>query len=51
MVSLLLTYAFALPAFADYVGAVKGDEEAVKQGIKKPGYSPYAGRNFPTQVY
>jgi hypothetical protein len=38
------------PAFADYVGAVTGDREAVKEGIKKPGYSPYAGRNFPTMV-
>ena len=25
-------------------------EEAVKTGIKEPGYSPYAGRNFPTKV-
>jgi hypothetical protein len=49
--SLLIAFAFALPAFADYVGAVKGDKEAVKKAIKKPGYSPYAGRNFPTQVY
>jgi len=40
----------AVPAAADYVGAVKADQEAVKQGIKKPGYSPYAGRNFPTMV-
>jgi hypothetical protein len=40
----------AAPAFADYVGSVKGDKEAVKEAIKKSGYSPYAGRNFPTMV-
>jgi len=49
--TVFLVTAFAQPACADYVGAVKGDEEAVKKAIKKPGYSPYAGRNFPTQVY
>ena len=27
----LITFAFALVAFADYVGAVKGDEKAVKK--------------------
>jgi len=43
----------ALPGtvLADYAGAVKADEESVKQGIKKPSYSPYAGRGFPTRVY
>jgi hypothetical protein len=35
---------------ADYVGAVKADKEAVRQAFKAPGYSPYAGRNFPTEV-
>jgi hypothetical protein len=25
-------------------------EEGVKTGVKSPGYSPYAGRNFPTKV-
>ena len=42
--------AFALPASADSIGAVKGDKETVRQAFKGPGYSPYAGRNFPTQV-
>ncbi|UCG80891.1 MAG: DUF3604 domain-containing protein [Desulfobacterales bacterium] len=51
IVIMIATCGFALPAFADYVGAVKGDKEAVKQGIMKPGYSPYAGRNFPTKVF
>ncbi len=27
------------------------DKEGVSKGFKKPGYSPYAGRNFPTQIY
>jgi hypothetical protein len=42
----------ALPGFvyADYAGAVKADKESVKQAFKKPGYSPYAGRSFPTKV-
>jgi len=47
---LAITLAFATPAFADYVGAVKGDKEAVEQAFKAPGYSPYAGRNYPTMV-
>ncbi|NIO07389.1 MAG: DUF3604 domain-containing protein, partial [Deltaproteobacteria bacterium] len=41
---------FAQPAVADYIGAVKADKEAVKEAFKKPGYSPYAGRNYPTKV-
>ncbi len=45
-----MAVAFALPAFADYVGAVKADKEAVEKAFKAPGYSPYAGRNFPTMV-
>ncbi|MHC4761131.1 MAG: DUF3604 domain-containing protein [Planctomycetota bacterium] len=35
---------------ADYVGAVKADEEAVKDSFRPPGYSPYAGQNYPTKV-
>ncbi len=27
------------------------DKEVVKKSFKKPGYSPYANRNFPTRVY
>lgn len=46
------------PAGADYVGSILGNEEDVKSGIttqgkrplKKAGYSPYAGKNFPTRV-
>ena len=38
----------AAPAFAQEFSY---DKEGVAKGFKKPGYSPYAGRNFPTQVY
>ena len=41
--------ALALPAFADYAGSVQ--KEDVEGVFRAPGYSPYAGRNFPTQVY
>ena len=27
------------------------DQEAVRQAFKQPGYSPYAGRHFPTRVF
>ncbi len=50
MVMFLAITWLAAPAFADYVGTVTGDKEAVREAIKKPGYSPYAGRNFPTRV-
>jgi hypothetical protein len=29
----------------------QGDASAVRSSVKQPGYSPYAGRNFPTEVY
>ena len=48
LVSLALVI-FAQPAAADYAGSVQ--KEDVKGVFKAPGYSPYAGRNFPTQVY
>jgi hypothetical protein len=50
LAAFLITLAFAAPASADYVGAVKGDSETVREAIKKPGYSPYAGRNYPAMV-
>jgi hypothetical protein len=37
------------PAFGDYAGSVNTDD--LKGVFKAPGYSPYAGRNFPTHVY
>jgi hypothetical protein len=45
-----LSLLFILPALADYPQIVEGDKESVKNAFKKPGYSPYAGRNFPTMV-
>jgi len=35
---------------ADPVGLTPSPDE-VRSGLKKPSYSPYAGRNFPTRVY
>ena len=43
-----LVLALAAPADADYAGSV--NKEDVKGVFKAPGYSPYAGRNFPTKV-
>ena len=51
LVAFLMALVFALPVFADYVGSVAQDKEAVEAGLRKPGYSPYAGRNFPTKVF
>jgi len=48
--AVFLVMGFAQPVLADYVGAVKADKEAVEGAFKAPGYSPYAGRNFPTTV-
>ena len=45
------TAMFSVPAMADYAGAVKADQEAVKQAFKEPDYSPYAGRKSPMKVY
>ena len=49
---------FAGTANADYVGSILGSKEDVKSGIeargkkslKKAGYSPYSGKNYPTKV-
>ena len=40
----------AVSAVADYPGAVVGDQQGVREAVKTPGYSPYAGRNLPTMV-
>lgn len=45
---LLMAGLLGLSAWADYTGSVQPDD--VKGVFKKPGYSPYAGRAFPTQV-
>jgi hypothetical protein len=50
IVLIVVSLTSALPALGDYVGAVKADEDSVKEAFKGPGYSPYAGRNFPSKV-
>ena len=45
------TFALAARVSADDVSSITQEMEAIKSGIAKPNYSPYAGRNFPTQVY
>src|SRR5262245_31135132 len=41
-----------VPAFAQDAGHRQElDKATVEKVFKEPGYSPYAGRNFPTQVY
>jgi hypothetical protein len=45
-----LVVGVAKSTFADYVGAVKADKDAVENAFKKPSYSPYAGQNYPTKV-
>lgn len=47
--ALLIAVGASLPASAHDVGAV--GKEAGAQMFKKPGYSPYAGRNFPTRPF
>src|SRR5262245_14735778 len=44
---------FAVPAFAQDILHQRQDldDAAIAKVFKEPGYSPYAGRNFPTQVY
>jgi len=46
----LVVIAMAIPAAADDVSVIAQDKEAVKEAVKAPGYSPYAGRGFPTLV-
>ena len=46
------TVAAALPALAQDAGhKQEPDPATVEKVFKEPGYSPYAGRNFPTHVY
>ncbi len=51
----LILLAFTIPAFAQsethQVGEMTLTTEDAESLFKAPGYSPYAGRNFPTQVY
>jgi hypothetical protein len=45
----LVAAGLTLPALAQDLGEV--DQKAAAKAFKKPGYSPYAGRNFPTRPY
>lgn len=45
----LVSIGLAVPASAHDLGET--DKEAVAKAFKKPGYSPYAGRNFPTRPF
>jgi hypothetical protein len=50
---LFIATTFANSAFSAStcaIGEVSIDSEGVKRGFKAPGYSPYAGRNFPNKV-
>ncbi|MFT5301016.1 MAG: hypothetical protein ACI87E_000114 [Mariniblastus sp.] len=49
--TILLTGMIALPSFAQDVKPRNEDKSEVTKNFEKPGYSPYAGRNFPTNVY
>ncbi len=46
----VLMLALAVSAYAQE-DPTKHDEEQVSKSFKEPGYSPYAGRNFPTRVF
>src|SRR5262245_13613293 len=50
--SLAACLAFTSPILAqDVVRQQDLDDKSIEKVFKEPGYSPYAGRNFPTQVY
>ena len=49
LLTMTLLATTAVPAAEKPVGLAPSEEEG-KSGIKAPGYSPYAGRNFPTRV-
>ncbi len=51
---LSLQIIFAGAVLAQEKGSMAGDrptDEDMRNTVKKPSYSPYAGRNFPTKVY
>jgi len=50
VIAILAIFAIVIPAIADDISVVAKDKEAVKEAIEAPGYSPYAGRGFPTMV-
>jgi hypothetical protein len=48
---LSIAFIFQFHAYAQQVGEMTMDMKKGEEIYKKRGYSPYAGRNFPTQVY
>ena len=49
-----ISYCIALLAYCYFAPAVRADQLPTMEGVKEattPQFSPYAGRNFPTQVY
>ena len=46
----LISALLMTPAAADDLKSVISNLESVEAGVKEPGYSPFAGRNFPTKV-
>ena len=50
VIAILVVFAVAGIAMADDISVIAKDKEAVKEAVKAPGYSPYAGRGFPTMV-
>ena len=50
LVALLASLVLTQSVVAQDVG-LKPSEDDVRANVRKPAYSPYAGRNFPTEVY
>lgn len=49
-VLVLIIVIVAAPCFGGDVSIAGSDKQSVKEAFRAPGYSPYAGRNFPTKV-
>jgi hypothetical protein len=48
----LLAVTLALPAWGQALDTMERmDQATAEQAFKKPGYSPYAGRSFPTRPF
>ena len=51
MLSFVLMANFVLAQEDGHMPGMRPTEEDARDMVKKPSYSPYAGRNFPTKVY
>lgn len=45
-----LSTMFVQPVVADDISSIGQDKKSIEEAFAKPGYSPYAGRNYPTKV-